>query len=348
MAILPNRIRSSLTLITVAAACLLAAACSAPDAGDQAGTETPAAKAVEEQAPVADTANAQGTRPLAGTSWQLVKIMSMDDRTDVPADPSLYTLAFNADGSASMLADCNRGSASWQSEGSGQLSFGPVAATRAMCPPESISGTYLAQFEWVRSYVMKDGHLFLSTMADGSIIEFAPDGTGSPVATVLGEDVDADDPDQVQEIILTRLFDRYADEHGISVNDAELDAYVEKMRSESDPADSASEQEPSAEEAVEVANFRDEMGRSLIRQWKLNKALHEQYGGRLIYQQFGPEPLDAYRQFLEEQQAAGAFVFDDPVAEQVFWKYFRDDSMHEFMASGSEDEAKAFAVPPWE
>jgi hypothetical protein len=26
----------------------------------------------------------------------------------------------------------------------------------------------------VRSYVMKDGHLFLATMADGSIIEFEP------------------------------------------------------------------------------------------------------------------------------------------------------------------------------
>jgi hypothetical protein len=33
---------------------------------------------------------------------------------------------------------------------------------------------YLAQFPWVRSYVMKDGRLFLATMADGSIVEFEP------------------------------------------------------------------------------------------------------------------------------------------------------------------------------
>jgi hypothetical protein len=32
----------------------------------------------------------------------------------------------------------------------------------------------MKQFEWVRSYVVEGGHLFLSTMADGSIIEFEP------------------------------------------------------------------------------------------------------------------------------------------------------------------------------
>jgi hypothetical protein len=33
---------------------------------------------------------------------------------------------------------------------------------------------YLAQFQWVRSYVMEGGHLLLETMADGSIVEFEP------------------------------------------------------------------------------------------------------------------------------------------------------------------------------
>jgi hypothetical protein len=44
----------------------------------------------------------------------------------------------------------------------------------AMCSPGSLADRYLAEFQWVRSYVMKDGHLFLATMADGSIIEFEP------------------------------------------------------------------------------------------------------------------------------------------------------------------------------
>jgi para-nitrobenzyl esterase len=111
---------------------------------------------------------------LAGSSWQLVEIASMDDTVITPDDPANYTLSFSEDGTASIVADCNRGAGVWEPGASTQLTFGPIAATMAMCPPESISDRYLAQFEWVRSYVMRDGHLFLATMADGSIIEFSP------------------------------------------------------------------------------------------------------------------------------------------------------------------------------
>ena len=127
----------------------------------------PAAQAQNSAEPPAAT-------ELAGTSWWLVKIMSMDDSTAVPDDPSQYTLAFGTDRTASLLADCNRGTGSWTSESAGQLQFGPIAATRAMCPPGSLHDNYLAQLPWVRSYMMQDGHLFLATMADGSIIEFEP------------------------------------------------------------------------------------------------------------------------------------------------------------------------------
>lgn len=114
--------------------------------------------------------------PLGDTSWRLVKIMSMDDTTYVPDDPSLYTLMFGVDGSVSLLADCNRGTGTWTSESDSQLQFGPIAATMAMCPPGSLHDRYMAQFAWVRSYTMSDGHLFLATMADGAIIEFEPLG----------------------------------------------------------------------------------------------------------------------------------------------------------------------------
>jgi para-nitrobenzyl esterase len=98
----------------------------------------------------------------------------MDDRQYVPDDPALYTLEFGADGSMSLRADCNRGTGAWTSESTGQLQFGPIAATQAVCPPGSLHERYMAQFAWVRGYVVDDGHLFLATMADGSIIEFEP------------------------------------------------------------------------------------------------------------------------------------------------------------------------------
>ena len=111
---------------------------------------------------------------LAGTPWRLVEIASMDDQVYAPDDRSLYTLEFDADGSMRVRADCNRGTGSWTSESASQLQFGEIAATQAACPADSLHDRYMAQFPWVRSYVMKDGHLFLATMADGSIIEFEP------------------------------------------------------------------------------------------------------------------------------------------------------------------------------
>ena len=120
--------------------------------------------------PAADTERFE----FAGTAWRLVEILSMDDSVFTPQDRSHYTLAFAADGSATLRADCNRGAGTWTSQGPNQLQFGPIASTRAMCPPGSLSERYLAQFEWVRSYVTRDGHLFLATMADGAIIEFEP------------------------------------------------------------------------------------------------------------------------------------------------------------------------------
>lgn len=137
--------------------------------------------AAESAPPTAEpaAADAAAQPALAGTSWRLVKIMSMDDTTYTPDDPSLYTLEFLTDGTVRVKADCNTGSGSWTSESPGQLQFGVMAATMAECPPGSLHDRYMAQFQWVRSYVMENGHLFLATMADGSIIEFEP----APAAT---------------------------------------------------------------------------------------------------------------------------------------------------------------------
>lgn len=111
---------------------------------------------------------------LAGTSWRVLRIMSMDDNIYSPAASARYTLDFAADGIVTMQIDCNRGSGSWTSPMPGQLTFGPIAATRALCADSRFHDRYLSQFEWVRSYVLSDGRLYLATMADGAIIEFEP------------------------------------------------------------------------------------------------------------------------------------------------------------------------------
>ncbi len=167
-------------------------------------------------------------------------------------------------------------------------------------------------------------------------------------ATVLGEEVRTSDAREMQETILTRLFDRYAEKQGIEVGDAEIDAYVESVKRGMRAGGLTAEEALSPEEAAQVEQMRRDMGRAMIRQWKLNRALYEQYGGRIIFQQLGPEPLDAYRRYLEERQAAGDFAIHDKSLEGAFWRYFTDDSMHDFYERGSDAESRAFAIPPWE
>lgn len=122
------------------------------------------------------TAVQQAPSGLRGTSWRLVKIQSSDNRTFVPDDKGKYTINFGTDGRVNARIDCNRGSGNWLSVGPNQLRFGPLVITRAMCPPGSLHDRIVKDWAAVRSYVIKDGHLFLSLMADGGIYEFEPSG----------------------------------------------------------------------------------------------------------------------------------------------------------------------------
>ena len=81
-------------------------------------------------------------------------------------------VAFGGDGLVNVRFDCNRGRGSWKSSGPNQLQFGPLALTRALCPPGSLHDRMVKDWEFVRSYTLKDGHLFLALMADGGIYEF--------------------------------------------------------------------------------------------------------------------------------------------------------------------------------
>jgi hypothetical protein len=64
----------------------------------------------------------------------------------------------------------------------------------------------------------------------------------------------------------------------------------------------------------------------------------------VIFQQAGVEPLDAYRDFLREQEKIGAFRILDRRYEASFWRYFTNDDMHTFYAK---DEGAKFINTPW-
>lgn len=126
---------------------------------------------------------------LAGTSWQLLAIQSMDDAqgTTKVREPGRFTLGFGRDGRAALRLDCNRGTGDYKvapagDGSSGSLTFGPVATTRAMCPPPHLDQRVARDLAQVRSYLLKDGKLYLSLMADGGIYEWAPQQTAAAAA----------------------------------------------------------------------------------------------------------------------------------------------------------------------
>lgn len=127
------------------------------------------------------------TPPLEGTTWQLVGIQSMDDTQGLrrPQDPSRYTLSLQADGRAVLQLDCNRASGSWRVEpsadpGNGGFRFGPLASTKAQCPAPSLGEPLARQLPFVRGYLLRDGRLNLSLLADGGILIWEPRAGAGP------------------------------------------------------------------------------------------------------------------------------------------------------------------------
>jgi pyruvate/2-oxoglutarate dehydrogenase complex dihydrolipoamide acyltransferase (E2) component len=205
------------------------------------------------------------------------------------------------------------------------------------------------------------------------------------IAVVLGKTITIKDKDRLNELIFGALLEQYAKENKIEPTEAELDAFVQKTEEmkkqhhakfEKDrdnllkelKSKSLTEHErtektsrlktlenilKASKEVDEKAKGMEEkmqmmrrnMARHFVKSWKINKSLYEKYGGRIIFQQAGVEPLDAYREFLKEQEKKGAFKIFGKDYEISFWKYFINDSMHTFYLK--EDGAKFMKTPWW-
>jgi hypothetical protein len=94
-----------------------------------------------------------------------------------------------------------------------------------------------------------------------------------------------------------------------------------------------------------TAKSIDDATKSVILNYKIYQALYRQYKGRVIFQQAGPEPLDAFRQFFEEQQSKGKLKFYNKDAEDLFWDYYRN-VRHTFITDPNEVE-RAMNTPWW-
>lgn len=82
-----------------------------------------------------------------------------------------------------------------------------------------------------------------------------------------------------------------------------------------------------------------------IRAWKIKKYLYDKYGGRVIFQQAGPEPIDAYLKFLKEHEQNASFQIIDESFIAPFWDYYTNDKIHTFLTN--EEGIKAMTTPWW-
>lgn len=115
----------------------------------------------------------------------------MDDATGIvrPHDPAFYTMRLHRDGRVTMRLNCNRAMGTWAVEpgvdgASGRFQFGLLAMTRALCPPPSMDESLAAHAEYVRSFLLQDGRLYLSLMADGGIYVWEPHEDALSAASV--------------------------------------------------------------------------------------------------------------------------------------------------------------------
>jgi len=204
------------------------------------------------------------------------------------------------------------------------------------------------------------------------------------IAIVLGKKITAKDKDKLSGLIFGSLLEQFAEDNKIEPTNEELNAFVVKTeekekqhqgKMEEDRVklmrdlknESLSPREREQKEShlktiesilettremkektrgmeEQVHPMKRQMARQFVRAWKINKALYEKYGGRVIFQQAGVEPLDAYRDFLKEQEKKGAFQILDKRYEPIFWRYFMNDAMHTFY---SKNEGEKFISTPW-
>ncbi len=88
------------------------------------------------------------------------------------ADPHKYTLRLLPGGTFQVKADCNTGSGSYTLARS-SITLKLEILTRAACPPESLSNTFLTRLGEVVTYVLHEGKLFLNLKIDGGNMVFA-------------------------------------------------------------------------------------------------------------------------------------------------------------------------------
>lgn len=133
--------------------------------------------------------------------------------------------------------------------------------------------------------------------------------------------------------IIQAVLDDYAQKRGIKVDDV----LVEKFKSRF----SASLNSPSLSESEQRS--ADQIAIKQVLRWQVDKALYEEFGGTVVFQQSNPQmPAGAYETLLKNYQQQGDFVITDNRYQAVFWEAIEPPYPFEL-----EEEQIDFSQPWW-
>lgn len=114
-----------------------------------------------------------GTRvanDLMGTTWMWAGITTPAETRTLDT-PGNYTVRFDSAGRLTVRADCNRGTGTYTVSSEGRLMVNPLALTRAMCPPGSMSDRFAAHLTRATRYEVRNGELFLTLPGDSGTLK---------------------------------------------------------------------------------------------------------------------------------------------------------------------------------
>ncbi len=140
--------------------------------GDEVATAEPAGEVPAEGGEEALTPGAD----LLGVTWEWVSLVDPMGQT-AAADPTRYTITFNADGTAALRADCNNATASYITDGV-NLNIEPGITSLAACPSDSQDQLFMNSLSAAESYVVQDGELFVTMAGESGTMIFRPGGSG--------------------------------------------------------------------------------------------------------------------------------------------------------------------------
>lgn len=137
---------------------------------------TPEATPVSESEPADASATMTETTAspqLTGVVWEWLGSSYSNGKQYIVKWPARYSVLFAADGTAQLLADCNNGSGTYQTEGS-SLSLDVAATTKETCETGSRSQKFIDELNQAVTYVFDGENLVVNLKADAGSMNFQP------------------------------------------------------------------------------------------------------------------------------------------------------------------------------